>query len=157
MNPVILPATRWDVAHLAAVMRPSDIDECAFLAKMTGRFDDNFSIHRDLETAFKNTEIYSMWRGDRLLACGGVAPTPRDNAGAIWLLGTDAADEFPISLTKGAMQFVRAERKKWRWMGNIVPRHFEKRIKWLKHLGFDTDEKNPQKLKNGYVTFWSLS
>lgn len=126
------------------------------MARYFERDTPGWSILGDLERAFTISTVWSMWDGKKLLGCGGVTPI-MPGKGAIWFLGTHRADKRPIMMTRGCRRFVAASRRDWKWLGNVVPRNMPERIKWLEHLGFDTNKEEAQRLKSEVVAFWLQS
>lgn len=126
------------------------------MARYAERDGPGWTILGDLERAFFTGTVWAMWDGKHLLGCGGVSPM-HPGKGAIWFLGTHRADKRPVMMTRGCKRFVEASAQQWSWMGNLVPAKMHSRIKWLEHLGFDTNKEEAHRLKSEVVAFWRQS
>ena len=156
MTATILPATVYDLDTLARRIRMSDELECRVLSRLGGRDGKNWSIVTDLCMAYARAPVWSMYLGDELLGCGGVNPLPDDKRkGAIWFLGTKAADDHPIAMTKACKRFMETERPKWLWMGNLCPTFADYRVRWLERLGFDSNREEAHRYNMPVVSFWA--
>jgi len=96
---------------------------------------------------------WSMWENDRFLGVGGVEKLPTPGAGAIWFLGTTAADTKWISMTVACGRFITMERRHWSWLGNVVPIRHGRRKRWLRRLGFDIHPEEANLASHGLVAF----
>lgn len=157
MKAIALPATRFDAEQLACFMRASDIEECKFNAAAFGRDRiPGWSIRGDLMDALEDSEVWSMWFGDKFLGLGGCRRG--DPVSAIWFLGTDLADEHPIAMTRCSRRFVNmAVATTPGVIGNVVPKTMAQRVAWLQHLGFDMRDGEAQSALQGHVIFWIVS
>lgn len=153
---MILPATAFDLAVICRDMRKSDRQEVEEAARATGRFHNDWTIEEDMRQSFAAAEVWAMWRGDDLIALGGVAPVQHsEGVGAIWMIGTDLMDRHILAATRACRRFMVMAHKRFPVLGNIVPNHMILRLRWLAHLGFDTSGKEAQLPISGYVTFWA--
>lgn len=153
MTTRILPATRYDIDEVVSFMRASDREETLFCAQATGRWHPLWSAREDILSVADCSELHTMWHGDAVMGLGGVVPHPA--LPAIWFLGTDLADRFPIAMTRACRAFVRAQARRFPRLGNVVPGHDTRRIAWLRYLGFDFPEIEAQHLPQGLVVFMS--
>ncbi len=153
----LLPSTAHDALFLARNLRASDVRETEFLARATDRFVAGWSVEADLRRALEIGRQWSFWHGDKLAGMGGVTPVLGDGTGAAWFLGTPIADRHWREMTHACRRVLRIEGPRFHRMGNIVPAHMKKRIRWLEFLGFDISKNEAQVPLNGYVAFWSQS
>lgn len=134
-------------------MRATDREEVTFNAMATGRAGKGWTVEAEIRNSFNPQTFWAMTLKGHLMAVGGVASIPGTQAGAIWLLGTDLADREWRALTRGTAAFIAMARKRWGWVGNVVPQHMAARQRWLQHLGFDMIENQAQLASIGLVAF----
>lgn len=160
---VILPGTRADGYRLAEELRPSDRLEIETNARATGRLRPGWTVEGDLLTGLDTSPgHWSVWKGDTLLALCGVRRVPgryENNrpAGVIWLLGTAAMDREWRAVTRAVRPWLAMQRREYGWLGNLVPAHMERRIAWLRYLGFDRWDGIAEGPLSRHVVFWSQS
>lgn len=148
------PATRRDIADLASSMRASDIEELTFNARATGRWSPDWTIRGELMAGFDRWEHWAILRDCDVVAVGGIAPKPSDpGVGAIWMLGTDLADQHWRQMTRLCRRWLEIHRPHYRILGNVLPAHMMQRRRWLEHLGFDFIENEAQRSASGHVVF----
>lgn len=153
---IIWPATRADAKRLCREMRQSDRLETQYNAEATGRVTPHWSIEDDILAAFDKSDVWSIWREDALVGCGGVASLPQDaSVGVIWFLGTHQADAHQLALTFTIRRFIRTQKRYWSRLGNVIPLHMVRRRAWLEKLGFDFGGTEANKNMQGLVAFWS--
>lgn len=136
-------------------MRASDIMEVRTNAIMTGRMGPDWSLESDVRQGFTDGSCWSLWDGGELVGMAGVAvfpPVPQ--IGAIWFLGTDAADRKWRSMTRACKGIKPMLEQGFEYVGNVVPESMTRRIAWLEYLGFDI-ENDKANVADGYVAFWS--
>lgn len=151
---ILLPATPFDATVLARNMRASDVHETEFTAVATGRIGPNWSVESDLLAALDLGPAWTFWQGDQMAGMGGVTPGPM-RLGMAWFLGTPVADDHWRGMTRLCGGIVRVEADRFEAIGNMVPAHMTKRLRWLEFLGFDIVSNQAHLPLNGFVTFWS--
>lgn len=150
---MVLPSTRYDVHTLIAFLRESDLWETRLAAGFAGR---RYDLYKDLMNSFGETDYWTVWKDDKLVGMGGIRLTSTcENIGAIWFLGTDLADKYPIDLLRTMRRFIQNNREMWYKFGNIIPAGFDERLRWLRQLGFDFEEIEAQQNGRRVVIFIS--
>lgn len=157
----LAPATGWDLDQLIARLRPSDVEELRLARQaILPELPADWSPETDLIDQWARIEgetwaMFDPWDGAFLGLCG-INPFPENPAvGAVWFLGTVEADARPKALTRGARAFLAMAAGEWFQIGNIVPRHYTSRRRWLEALGFDIAEAEAQGPFKRHVAFWS--
>jgi len=144
----LIPSTRADLRYLFRYMRPSDIREM-HINELSFQSDIRSSMMND----FDQNDCWTLWINDEIVCLGGIAPHPIDpRCGIIWLLGTKLADVHWREMTRFCRKFI-ATNDQYLVIGNILPTSEKKRVKWLKHLGFDIAKEKAEIGGVGYVHF----
>lgn len=154
MNGWLRPATREDLHRLIRDMRPSDVRECTFNARATGRWHPGWTIAGDLVKAWPSHPHWAMDSDRGLIGMGGANPLAPGVA-AIWFLGTRLADAEWRMMTRLCARFIAMKQAEFPRMGNVLPQGMATRRRWLAHLGFDFPAGEAQQGECGLVTFWT--
>lgn len=132
----LLPATQADLTALELNLRVSDQIELAYLEKAT-----RSAIFPQIKKRCETDSYYTFFADNDVVCVGGISPHKHiERVGVIWLLGTVYADVYWRQMTRMCRNFIDAHSLLWNGLVNVIPPDQEKRIKWLKHLGFDIEK-----------------
>ena len=97
MDKILTPTTVEDIDHLAPKLRKADKQEClAYTGQMPLSILHTALLHGDITLTLRTPE------GKRIGICG-VAPSPFEKAGVIWMCATDAIIVFKYLLKKESL------------------------------------------------------
>ncbi len=131
-------------------LRASDKFEIAYLQNAT-----NAPIFPQLRERVETDSYYTFLKGNEVVCVGGITPAKNDKSvGIIWLLGTTLADVHWRQMTRMCKGFLEAHGLLWNKLTNVVPSNQKKRIKWLKHLGFDIEKEKANISGYEFVHFY---
>ena len=130
MDKLLTPTTFDDIDYIAPRLRKADIMECkAALGK------EPLSV---LYASLTQGDITLTMRspdGGRVGLCG-VAPSPWDDAGAVWMTATDDIYQHQMAFlrrSKAALEYLSED---YAVLFNYVDARNSAHIKWLKWMGF---------------------
>lgn len=129
-----VPLTDTVVQHVAAHMRPADVEE-----GRAHRHDKHFNVLM----AVRQSAAVSKglcWgildaHGEPMGACGA-GPTPCATVGSVWLLGTPLLDRHGKTLVQGGRERIRDMHEVYPVLTNSAMTTNTRTLAWLKHLGF---------------------
>ena len=133
-------------------LRMSDRVEVAYVQSAT-----RSAIFPQLRERIETDSYYTFFRGNEVICVGGITPAKgyeENEIGIIWLMGTSLADIYWREMTRMCRNFLMAHCLFWDKLTNIVPADQEKRIKWLKHLGFDIEKEKAHISGHEFVHFY---
>lgn len=145
----LLPSTQADLTELELNLRVSDRNELAYIEQAT-----RSAIFPQLKARCETDSYYTFFADDDVVCVGGITPAKGfHSVGIIWLLGTGLADTHWRPMTRMCRGFIEAHSLLWDRLGNVVPPNQKKRIKWLKHLGFDIESEKANISGHEFVQF----
>ncbi len=130
MDKILTPTTVEDIDHLAPKLRKADKQEClAYTGQMPLSILHTALLHGDITLTLRTPE------GKRIGICG-VAPSPFEKAGVIWMCATDAIMKHQMAFlrrSKSALDYLGAD---YDILHNCVDARNTVHIRWLKWMGF---------------------
>ena len=122
-------ATDEDVEWLAPRLRQADKDE----VKASGGWEPEEALRMSFEAS--EPCFAGLFGQGELAVLFGAAPVT-DNVGAVWLLGTDLIETYPMSFLRWSKKFLPFIAEPYDLICNHVDARNTVHIKWLRWLGF---------------------
>ncbi len=136
-----IAATARDIAHLAAHLRQSDINE------MTAKHGDNVDVLEVIRMSIfltPNAKIRVSDTTGEAIAALGIAPLDSHKGiGLPWMVGTDAVGEYPAAFIIEGREFVERGLHHFKMLENYVDARNLKSISWLRKIGFTIHPAEP--------------
>lgn len=126
--PQVIPSTEEHARWMAPRLREADKAE---IAAMTGSYPES-ALLRGLEGDVCVTAVSP--EGDPFLMAG-VRPSRFPEAGFVWMLGTDAIENFSIPFLRHARGYLDAFHDIYPLLHNYVDARNTVHIRWLKWMG----------------------
>jgi hypothetical protein len=121
-------------AELAYDMRRADADEV--LAMGYAPYD---ALRRSI--MMSGGEAWTLMINGKVAAIGGVMNFGLlQRAGIPWLLTGNMVDKYPVTFWKAARHVLEAMRFKYAFLTNVVDSRYVASLRWLKRLGFETQD-----------------
>ncbi|WP_175982552.1 hypothetical protein [Caballeronia zhejiangensis] len=120
-----------DVEHIAAHMRPADLDE---VEAGTGSRDALAVLRSGVEIS---APCWTIEVGGE--PAGVFGASPAHGVGMVWMLGTAALERAPKQLTKLGRTYVKRMAEQYGALANFVDARNVKSIHWLARLGFTVE------------------
>ena len=130
MDKILTPTTVEDIDYISPRLRQADKDEClaATGKEPLGILYQSLMIG-DLTLTMRTPE------GERVGLCG-VAPSPLENAGVVWMCATDAIMKHQMAFLRRSKAALNYLSQDYGVLHNCVDARNEIHIKWLKWMGF---------------------
>ena len=130
MDKLLTPTTVEDIDYIAPILRKADKQEClATTGQMPLSILHTALLYGDMTLTLRTP------KGERIGICG-VAPSPFEKAGVIWMCATDAIMKHQIAFlrrSKDALDYLGAD---YDILHNCVDARNTVHMKWLKWMGF---------------------
>ena len=130
MDKLLTPTTVEDINYIAPRLRKADKEEC-LAATGQKQLDVLYTslLQGDINLTLNAPD------GERIGLCG-VAPSPLENSGAVWMCATDAIFKHQMAFlrrSKAALDYLSQD---YALLYNYVDERNTVHIKWLKWMGF---------------------
>jgi hypothetical protein len=146
----IWPGTLGDVEAFLPHMRERDWVEIGYIQRAVGEGRPVW--HVLVDSARASGPFMVMLDGAEIVAIMGINEVaPR--VGIIWLLGTDRFDTDWRRATRTCKRCLEVFGPDFDVLGNILPDYDAQLQRWIRHLGFDTGEREANFSDEGFVPF----
>jgi len=86
---------------------------------------------------------YAEHRGEPVALFGVATSSVLSGRGSPWLLGTDAAERYPVAFLRTSQELLPWMQHGFQWLENWVDERNTASQRWLNWLGFELDEPQP--------------
>jgi hypothetical protein len=137
----VRPPRAGDAAYLAEHMRARDRVEV--LALIGAHGDLTYTLIRSIAVS---PSVGVACRGDEPVFVIGCA-AGECGLGVPWLIGTEAANDHPVALTRITKRYISEWLVRWPHLVNAVDARSTANVRWLQRLGFTVQAPKPFGLK----------
>lgn len=133
MRTQVLASVLEDALYIADNLRPADAKE---IEAMVGSDDYKESL---IEGFYYSVQPMTLHVDGKPAAMFGVVPA-QEGEGCVWLLGTPAIEEVPLSFLRKSKPHLAQLMEDYDFLFNYAHKENHLHLKWLKWLGFDISE-----------------
>lgn len=135
-------ARMYDVAQLAHLLRPDDIEEI----KAASGLDPEAALYLGVKLGKPSLTFVDPEGG--VAGMFGATPTNDPMVGAVWLMSSDAIEKYPMHFLRRCRPWIDKLNDAYPVLTNYVDARNIVHIKWLKWLGFSFTRLIPYGVSN---------